>query len=96
MADYIYKYFPKGSLDLVFERNGFCGVKCSLPKDYNDPFELFLGVDLNIGPQALAIYRTSFRTSRNTLPRAFHILQSSPLCGRTMLRTTPGSSWSLT
>lgn len=46
----IYKYFSYDVLDLVFAREGFCGVKCSLPKDYNDPYELFLGMDLSIPP----------------------------------------------
>jgi hypothetical protein len=31
--------------------------KCSLPKDYNDPYELFLGVDLTVRPDLLAAYR---------------------------------------
>jgi len=52
----IYKYFPQGILDVVFQRDGFCGLKCSYPKDYNDPFELFLAVDLTIQPRLLAFY----------------------------------------
>ncbi|MCE0494656.1 DUF2971 domain-containing protein [Vibrio salinus] len=52
----IYKYFNNDVLDLVFDRDGFCGVKCSLPKDYNDPYELFLGMDLNTPPELLAFY----------------------------------------
>ncbi|AUH34668.1 hypothetical protein CUV01_15905 [Paracoccus tegillarcae] len=44
-------------MDLVFNRDGYCGVKCSLPKDYNDPYELFLGVDLNVSTESLATYR---------------------------------------
>lgn len=57
MSKKIYKYFPPDALHLVFEREGFCGIKCSLPKDYNDPYELFLGVDLDVGPEILATYR---------------------------------------
>lgn len=57
MARKIYKYFSGGMLDLIFQREGFCGIKCSYPKDYNDPYELFLGVDLNVGPEVLATYR---------------------------------------
>lgn len=53
----IYKYFSGDVLELVFQRENFCGVKCSLPKDYNDPFELFLGVDLNVSSECLATYR---------------------------------------
>jgi len=52
----IYKYFNHGVMDLVFNRDGFCGVKCSLPKDYNDPYELFLGMDLNTPTDHLAFY----------------------------------------
>lgn len=44
-------------IELIFERNSFCGIKCSLPKDYNDPFELFLGVDANVSTECLATYR---------------------------------------
>lgn len=44
-------------LELVFQRENYCGVKCSLPKDYNDPYELFLGMDLNTPPECLAFYR---------------------------------------
>lgn len=53
----IYKYFSESVLDLVFQRDGFCGIKCSLPKDYNDPYELFLGVDLTVSTESLATYR---------------------------------------
>lgn len=52
----IYKYFSHDVMDLVFNRDGLCGVKCSLPKDYNDPYELFLGMDLNIPTEHLAFY----------------------------------------
>lgn len=53
----IYKYFSSDVLELVFEQDKFCGIKCSLPKDYNDPFELFLGVDLSASTECLATYR---------------------------------------
>lgn len=53
----IYKYFSSDVLELVFGRDEFCGVKCSLPKDYNDPFELFLGIDLNVSTECMATYR---------------------------------------
>ena len=53
----IYKYFSSDVIELVFQKEGFCGVKCSLPKDYNDPYELFLGMDLNTPADQLAFYR---------------------------------------
>ena len=52
----IYKYFSHDVIDLVFQRDNFCGIKCSLPKDYNDPYELFLGMDLNTPADQLAFY----------------------------------------
>lgn len=57
MGNKIYKYFSDSVLDLVFARPELCGLKCSLPKDYNDPYELFLGVDLTVTPELLAAYR---------------------------------------
>lgn len=57
MGDKIYKYFSASVLELVFAQSGHCGIKCSLPKDYNDPYELFLGVDLTVTPELLATYR---------------------------------------
>jgi hypothetical protein len=57
MGNKVYKYFSPTVLDLVFARQKFCGIKCSLPKDYNDPYELFLGVDLTVAPDLLAAYR---------------------------------------
>lgn len=53
----LYKYFSSEVLELVFNRNGFCGIKCSYPQDYNDPYELFLGVSLSVPPHHLAVYR---------------------------------------
>lgn len=53
----IYKYFSHDVINLVFSREEYCGVKCSLPCDYNDPFELFLGMDLNTPSEQLAFYK---------------------------------------
>lgn len=52
----IYKYFSNKVIDLVFKKDGFCCVRCSLPKDYNDPYELFLGMDLTVPTEHLASY----------------------------------------
>jgi hypothetical protein len=52
----IFKYFSESVLEHVFVRDGHVGIKCSLPQDYNDPFELFLGVDLDQGSELLATY----------------------------------------
>lgn len=52
----IYKYFSASVLNLVFQNEGYCSIKCSYPKDYNDPYELFLGVDLRVDSDMLAAY----------------------------------------
>ncbi len=52
----IYKYFGSSVFELIFDKENYCGVKCSLPKDYNDPYELFLAMDLNIPTEYLAFY----------------------------------------
>lgn len=53
----IYKYFSSDVMELIFERDGFCGIKCSYPKDYNDPYELFLGVNTDVDTECLATYK---------------------------------------
>lgn len=45
----------------MFNRDGFCGIKCSYPEDYNDPYELFLSVDLKGSTDSLATYREVIR-----------------------------------
>lgn len=52
----IYKYFSHDVFDLVFGRDDFCGLKFSLPRDYNDPYELFLALDLSVPTDHLATY----------------------------------------
>ncbi|OHZ32918.1 hypothetical protein BBL07_20450 [Agrobacterium vitis] len=52
----IFKYFSEGVVEHVFVREDHVGFKCSLPKEYNDPFELFLGVDLEQRSDLLATY----------------------------------------
>jgi|GEM_PF-624898 len=52
----IFKYFSESVVEHVFVRDDHVGFKCSLPEDYNDPFELFLGVDLEQGSDLLATY----------------------------------------
>lgn len=56
MSNKVYKYFSSDILPLAFQRKGYCGIKCSFPRNYNDPYELFLGVDLTVSPQLLAYY----------------------------------------
>lgn len=45
-------------LNRAFEKDGFCSLKCSYPKDYNDPYELFLTISFNQTPDVLAYYKS--------------------------------------
>src|SRR6202051_1411211 len=42
-------------IDKVFQLDSVT-LKCSLPKDFNDPYELFLTIDFNQEPDLLAFY----------------------------------------
>jgi len=57
MGAKLYKYVAPDDLDKVFPINGKCSLKCSYPKDFNDPYELFLTIDYNQRPDVLAFYR---------------------------------------
>ena len=59
MSRKIYKYIGPKILELATARDEFFGLKCSYPKDYNDPYELFLSIDTNLDPQLLAFYKES-------------------------------------
>ncbi|WP_086481984.1 DUF2971 domain-containing protein [Oceanospirillum sanctuarii] len=59
MTKKLYKYMGPDILQLSFNREGYVGFKCSLPEDYNDPYELFLSIDRNLSPQLLAFYQES-------------------------------------
>ncbi|WP_183007049.1 DUF2971 domain-containing protein [Achromobacter sp. UMC71] len=52
----IYKYAGPDTLDLIVKDNGIATLKCSYPKDFNDPFELFLTIDYQTEPELLAYY----------------------------------------
>lgn len=72
----IFKYFSEGVIEHVFSRSGHVGLKCSLPKDYNDPFELFLGIDLDQGSELLATYSEVVQDIPHLLTTCF---STSPL-----------------
>lgn len=58
MGRKIYKYLGPDVLPLVFQAEDSVSIKFSLPKDYNDPFELFLSIDPSqTKPELLAFYR---------------------------------------
>ncbi len=50
MSKKLYKYVGPDILDVAFSKDGFCGFKFSYPKDYNDPYELFLTIDFENNP----------------------------------------------
>jgi hypothetical protein len=52
----IYKYVGPDNIEKVFYSPDAAALKCSVPKDFNDPYELFLTIDFNEKPDALAYY----------------------------------------
>jgi hypothetical protein len=56
MSKSIYKYVGSAYLDKVFEPRDLVTLKCSYPRDFNDPYELFLTIDFKEHPQILAFY----------------------------------------
>lgn len=56
MAKKIYKYLSPNPIEKVFYCADSTALKCSLPKDFNDPYELFLTIDFNQRAEALAFY----------------------------------------
>ncbi|QIF44263.1 DUF2971 domain-containing protein [Aeromonas veronii] len=56
MARKLYKYIGPDILDVAFIKDGFCGFKFSYPKDYNDPYELFLTIDFEGDSDIIAFY----------------------------------------
>ena len=57
MGKKLYKYSDADVVKKAFSQEGFCSFKCSYPKDFNDPYELFLTIDYNQEPTILAYYR---------------------------------------
>lgn len=57
MQSKIYKYLGADVLEVALSKSGFCSFKCSYPKDFNDPYELFLTIDYAQDPDLLATYK---------------------------------------
>lgn len=55
MARKLYKYLGSELAGVALSHNG-ATLKFSLPREFNDPFELFLTVDHNSSPATLAFY----------------------------------------
>lgn len=56
MSKSIYKYVGSSYLNHVLGLTNNVTLKCSYPKVFNDPYELFLTVDFSDDPEALAFY----------------------------------------
>lgn len=56
MSKFLYKYIGPDTIDKVFSEPDHFTMKCSLPKNFNDPYELFLTLDFHERPEALAYY----------------------------------------
>ncbi len=57
MNSKLYKYMGADVLELALSKEGVCSFKCSYPKDFNDPYELFLTIDYKQAPDLLATYK---------------------------------------
>lgn len=56
MGKKLFKYAGSEIITKAFSTDGLCSLKCSYPKDFNDPYELFLTIDFNQRPEILAYY----------------------------------------
>lgn len=56
MSIKIYKYVGHDYIDKVIGASDQVTLKCSYPKDFNDPYELFLTIDFKERPEVLAFY----------------------------------------
>lgn len=57
MGAKLYKYAGPDAVAKAFSVPGACTLRCSYPKDFNDPYELFLVIDYDQDPGVLAYYR---------------------------------------
>jgi hypothetical protein len=87
MSKSIYKYAGTSNLNKIFASAEHVTLKCSHPKDFNDPYELFLTVDFNEKPHVLAFYAeaigklpqvptTCFSLSPSVVPMWAHYAQN--------------------
>ena len=87
MSRKIYKYVGSNYLGKVIESPDKVTLKCSYPKDFNDPYELFLTIDPKEHPKVLAFYSdvvgnlpqlptTCFSHSPSVIPMWAHYAQN--------------------
>lgn len=59
----LYKYCQSSIINKAFEIDGYVTLKCELPKNYNDPYELFLSINPDgVDESVLAFYNEAVRT----------------------------------
>jgi hypothetical protein len=86
MGNKLYKYAGPTTLEPMLTGDK-CSMKCSYPKDFNDPYELFLTIDYNQPPEVLAFYNetigrlpqfptTCFSKSPAVIPMWAHYAQN--------------------
>lgn len=56
MGKSLYKYVGPSHIDKVLGQSGFVTLKCGLPSEFNDPYELFLTMDFKEEPELIAFY----------------------------------------
>jgi hypothetical protein len=56
MSNNVYKFVDSDNLDKVLGADDKVTLKCSYPKDFNDPYELFLTISYKQKPEILAFY----------------------------------------
>ena len=87
MSNNIYKFVDSEYLDKVLGAGDKVTLKCSFPKDFNDPYELFLTINFKEKPEILAFYSdvvgqlpqlptTCFSRSPTVLPMWAHYAQN--------------------
>ena len=87
MSKCIYKYVGHNYLDMVIGSGDHATLKCSYPKEFNDPYELFLTIDFKERPEVLAFYAdvvgnldqlptTCFSRSPSVIPMWAHYAQN--------------------
>ena len=83
----LYKYAGPSNIDNIFHSPENISFRCSYPKDFNDPYELFLTIDFNQEPDILAFYEgavgkipqrptTCFSKSPAVIPMWAHYAQN--------------------
>ena len=88
MGKKLYKYIAPGTLEKAFTDPSKCGFKFSYPKDYNDPFELFLTINFENDKEIAAFYKevviqipqyptTCFSKSPTVVPMWAHYAHNS-------------------